>query len=454
MGMKKPSSLKTAFWRFLFMLLGGLFGAVAVPFLLVTVSTTLGLTTYGDYSEIRANELAPILAATPDLSDVQIPMGIEYALLDKNYQLIETTLDENELEQAMRYATTGASDQNLQKRYLLVTRENEYIVLQYYIGAQYTNEWMNKYLPSPDMLLIVLIAAGGIFVCLFLTTRFAKKLRLQLVPLFEATSEVAKQNLDFEVGHSNIKEFEDVLISFSHMKESLKDSLEQQWKAEQMQKEQIAALAHDLKTPLTVIQGNADLISETELDEEQRLYAEYISSSSEQMQLYIRTLIDISRAATGYQLHMEDIDLPAYVEQLREQIDALCQTKKIGLQVQIEHLPAVLSADKLLLERAIMNVVNNALDYSPQDSSISISMMGDNGSLKISVTDAGPGFSQEDLLHAEEQFYMADRSRSSNLHFGMGLFITKSIVQQHDGQLILSNSEITGGAQVTISIPY
>ena len=107
------------------MLLGGLFGAVAVPFLLVTVSTTLGLTTYGDYSEIRANELVPILAATPDLSDVQIPMGIEYALLDKNYQLIETTLDETELEQAMRYATTGASDQNLQKRYLLVTRENE-----------------------------------------------------------------------------------------------------------------------------------------------------------------------------------------------------------------------------------------------------------------------------------------------------------------------------------------
>ena len=453
MGMKKPSSLKIAFWRFLFMQLVGLFGAVAIPFLLVTVSTTLGLTTYGDYSEIRANELAPILAATPDLSDVQIPMGIEYALLDKNYQLIETTLDENELEQAMRYATTGASDQNLQKRYLLVTRENEYIVLQYYIGAQYTNEWMNKYLPSPDILLIVLIAAGGIFVCLLLTARFAKNLRLQLVPLFEATSEVAKQNLDFEVGHSNIKEFEDVLISFSHMKESLKASLEHQWKAEQMQKEQIAALAHDLKTPLTVIQGNADLISETELDEEQCLYAEYIISSSEQMQLYIRTLIDISRAATGYQLHVEDIDLPAYVEQLQRQIGALCQTKKIGLQMEIEHLPAVLSADKLLLERAIMNVVNNALDYSQQDSSISISITGGKGNLQILVTDAGPGFSQEDLLHAEEQFYMADHSRSSNLHFGMGLFITKSIVQQHGGQLILSNSEKTGGAQVTMKIP-
>ncbi len=251
------------------------------------------------------------------------------------------------------------------------------------------------------------------------------------------------------------------------MKESLKASLEQQWKVEHMQKEQIAALAHDLKTPLTVIQGNVDLISETELDEEQRLYAEYISSSSEQMQLYIRTLIDISRAASGYQLHMEDIDVLsyveqlrgqidalAYVEQLREQITALCQTKKIGLQMELEHLPDVLSVDKLLLERAIMNVINNALDYSTQDSSIHISIIGGKQHLKITITDAGPGFSQEDLLHAEEQFYMADHSRSSNLHFGMGLFITKSIVQQHGGQLDLSNSEKTGGAQVTISIPY
>ena len=454
MGIKKPATLKTAFWRFLFLLLAGLFGAVAVPFVLMTASTTLGLTTYGDYSEIRANELAPILAATPDLSNVQIPKGIEYALLDKNYQLLETTLNGNELEQAMRYAITGENSQNLQKRYLLVTRENEYVVLQYYIGAQFTNEWMNEHLPSPDILMIVLIASGCIFVCLFLTARFAKNLRLQLAPLFQATSEVAKQNLDFHVGHSKIREFEDVLISFSHMKDNLKKSLEQQWSAEQTQREQIAALAHDLKTPLTVIQGNADLMRETDLDGEQRLYMEYINSSSEQMQLYIKTLIDISRAATGYQLHMEIINLADYVEYLRGQVSALCQTKKNNLQVEIKNLPITLSADRLLLERAIMNVVNNALDFSPLTGSVYLSITGDNNNLRITITDTGNGFSREDLLHAQEQFYMADHSRSSNLHFGMGLFITKSIVQQHGGQLILGNSDKTGGAQVTIKIPY
>ncbi len=452
----KIATLRTAFIKYLVMLIGGLALSVITPFLIFTIFASLGIVNYANQSEEFVKTIAPVLASTPDLADVteNMPPGCDYLLLDKSYTILETSLKNDDVKSALRYATDGVNTANNGKQFLLITRDKELIVLQYYIGSRFINPWLNKYFPSPEMILYSLIALNCVFVCILLTIRFSRRLQKQLVPIMNATEEISSQNLDFEIGHSNIKEFEDVLLSFSKMRDNLKNSLEQQWAAEQMQKEQIAALAHDLKTPLTVIQGNADLIIETDLDEEQRLYAEYISNSSEQMQLYIRTLIDISRAATGYQLRMENVDLPAYVEQLRGQIDALCQTKKIGLQMEIEHLPALLSADKLLLGRAIMNVVNNALDYSPQDSYISISITGNKGGLQISVTDAGPGFSQEDLLHAEEQFYMADHSRSSNLHFGMGLFITKSIVQHHGGQLDLSNSEKTGGAQVTISIPY
>lgn len=452
----KIATLRTAFIKYLVMLIGSLALSVITPFLIFTIFASLGIVNYANQSEEFVKTIAPVLASTPDLADVteNMPPGCDYLLLDKSYTILETSLKNDDVKSALRYATDGVNNANNGKQFLLITRDKELIVLQYYIGSRFINPWLNKYFPSPEMILYSLIALNCVFVCILLTIRFSRRLQKQLVPIMNATEEISSQNLDFEIGHSNIKEFEDVLLSFSKMRDNLKNSLEQQWVAEQMQKEQIAALAHDLKTPLTVIQGNADLIIETDLDEEQRLYAEYISNSSEQMQLYIRTLIDISRAATGYQLRMENVDLPAYVEQLRGQIDALCQTKKIGLQMEIEHLPALLSADKLLLERAIMNVVNNALDYSPQDSYISISITGNKGGLQVSVTDAGPGFSQENLLHAEEQFYMADHSRSSNLHFGMGLFITKSIVQHHGGQLDLSNSEKTGGAQVTISIPY
>lgn len=114
--------------------------------------------------------------------------------------------------------------------------------------------------------------------------------------------------------------------------------------------------------------------------------------------------------------------------------------EKIRLQIELVSLPVTLSTDKLLLERAIMNVVNNALDYSPRNGSIYVSIVGHENCLQISITDEGKGFSQEDLLHAQEQFYMADRSRSSDLHFGRGLFITNSIIQQHGGRLILENS--------------
>ena len=154
------------------------------------------------------------------------------------------------------------------------------------------------------------------------------------------------------------------LHHFSDMKDNLKISLERQWKTEQTQKEQIAALAHDLKTPLTVIQGNADLLTETNLDDEQRLYAGYVVESSGQMQSYIQTLIDISRAAVGYQLHIESIDLPAFMQHLFGYMESLCRTKEIRLQMNTVSLPQMLKFDRVLIERAIMNVISNGLDYS------------------------------------------------------------------------------------------
>ena len=454
MGIKKATSLKASFWKFLCMLLIGLMVSIAIPFSLILAGTRIGFITYADYSERSAKNLVPIIAATPDLTDVQLPMGCKYLVLDKNYQMRETSLEGEDLDRAMEYALSGKINENLNKQYLFVTRENEYVVLQYYIGSQFINEWFYNHFPSPEILLYILMGINCIAVCVILTAKFAKNMRAQLSPLFEATEKVAEQNLDFEVGHSKIKEFEDVLCSFSDMKNNLKSSLEKQWSAEQLQKEQIAALAHDLKTPLTVIQGNIDLISETELDDEQRLYAGYITESSGQMGVYIRTLIDISRTVAGYQLNLEEFDIADYMEQIEAQANSLCLTKEICLHMETGENLGTFKADKLLLERAIMNVIGNALDYSPPKGTVYVEVQKPDDFLQISIIDEGTGFTNEDLHHAREQFFMGDNSRSSNMHFGMGLYITSSIVKQHNGELTLKNSDKTGGAKVTIKVPY
>ncbi len=75
-------------------------------------------------------------------------------------------------------------------------------------------------------------------------------------------------------------------------------------------------------------------------------------------------------------------------------------------------------------------------------------------SLKFQSQTRGGGFSNEALQHAQEQFFMGDQSRNSKLHFGMGLYTAKSIMEQHNGELILENSKSTGGAKVILKIPF
>lgn len=454
MELTKTTSLKTAFWKFLLMLIMGLLLSVVIPFGALLLSVTLGGVTYANYSEQMTKKLVPIIASTPNLSEVNLPSACKYLRLDKHYQIIESTLEDEELEQALKFAISGETEENLNKQYILVTRDNEYVILQYYIGSQFTNDWMNEHLPSPEILLYIIIGTNCISISFLLTTRFSRNLRLQLAPLFNATEEVSKQNLDFEVGHSKIKEFEDLLLSFAEMKTNLRVSLEQQWKTEQVQKEQIAALAHDIKTPLTIIQGNTDLLSDTILDSEQKLYVNYILESSIQMQEYIKTMIDISRAAVGYQLNIEKVNTYDYIDGIRAKMKLLCLSNKIKLKLDLSSVPKLMQIDKMQMERAIMNVVNNALYYSKEGGTIYCDIWSEDNYLFISITDEGVGFTREALQHAQERFFMDDNSRSSRMHFGMGLYITSSIVKQHGGKIILENSLQTYGARVIIKIPY
>lgn len=452
MGIKNKHTLKVVFCQFAISLIIALAAAIILPFGLETLAINIGLATRANQSELQVKELMPVLTIAPDITKVIIPQECGYLILDKEFKELFSNMDEKEKADALLYAKGEYIGYGSGKQFVLVVRENEYCVLRYYVGSQFTIAWLPENFISPDMLTVILMIINSLAVIIFITAKFAKNLRVQLKPIFEATTEVAEQNLDFEIGHSKIKEFEDILLSFGNMKKKLKVSLEQQWKTEQVQKEQIAALAHDLKTPLTIIQGNAELICEADPNAEQSLYAKYILKSSKQMQTYIKTLIDISKAVIGYKFHEENINLIDYFEKIKVQINALCLSRKIQLVMEVSEVPELFKGDGPLLERAIMNVINNALDYSPRNGTIFVYVKKEM-ELVISVIDEGKGFSKEALHHAKEQFYIADQSRGSKMHFGMGLYITSFIVQQHGGSLHLDNDEITHGAKVIIKIP-
>ena len=117
------------------------------------------------------------------------------------------------------------------------------------------------------------------------------------------------------------------------------------------------------------------------------------------------------------------------MQEIHTQAKGLCAAKNIHLEWGENFNQEYILADSEQLIRAFANVLSNAIDM-------------------------GRGFSPEALKHATEQFYMDEQSRHSKSHYGIGLYVANSIITQHDGQLILSNSEKTGGAQVIIKIPY
>ena len=213
----KITTLKTAFIKYLVMLVGGLGLSVVIPFIILWLCVNFGVINYANRNEQIVKAVAPVLASMPDLTTMTetIPDGCDYLLLDKSYNILETTLTDSELKPALEYATKGSLPPDNDKQFTLVTRDNELIVLQYYIGSRFLNPWLNRHLPSPEILLLCFISLNGILVCVLLTLHFSGRLRKQLLPLFHATEEISSQNLDFEIGKSNIKEFEDVLLSFS-----------------------------------------------------------------------------------------------------------------------------------------------------------------------------------------------------------------------------------------------
>jgi signal transduction histidine kinase len=252
---------------------------------------------------------------------------------------------------------------------------------------------------------------------------------------------------------SGIKEIDQVLSSMDDMRIALKQSLEKQWRMEQNRKEQISALAHDFKTPLTILKGNLDLLLAAERDNLCNEYLKDAKGSLEQMEIFLNQLLEMTRAERGYSMHAEKEELGKLIAEAVAPLVRIADQKEITILMEHEEKETFVLADKLLIERAIHNLITNALDFTPPHGIIRVILKAEEENALIIVTDSGIGFSKNTLKHGTEQFYMEDTSRNRKNHYGLGLYIVDSIVKQHSGSMKLMNDEETGGAKIIIQLP-
>lgn len=244
---------------------------------------------------------------------------------------------------------------------------------------------------------------------------------------------------------------------FGAMRTSLAESLEARWAAERGQREQVASLAHDLKTPLTVLRANADFVAEEledEKDADLAAAARDIAGSVERLDGYVRLLIEASRGSGGAER------APMRPAELCEQVlaEAAQIARARGVTLDATTGPAVAGApeaplDRTALARAAANLVANAAEHAR--SRVAVSCDVESGHLVIEVADDGPGFSPAALERGCERLFTDDSSRSSRdggRHYGLGLHAAAEAASAHGGSVSLANSP-SGGAVATIAVP-
>lgn len=457
---KKAVPLSIFYLKYLLFTLAGIIAVVIIIFSIFEIMLINGLVYPANYAQEQAETAVEKIAGTGTFSRELVPSLCKYVLFDKYGNVKEGNLHGSGLPdawEAVNNNLNGKQDSRgslfgNQYYYKIVKCREGYCVIAYNLIPQYKHPLMRKYMPAPQNMLLACAVCFILLVVVLVSVCFGRALKDKLIPLISAAGKIQSQELGFTIMPSGIKEISDVLNAIDNMRAALKESLESQWKSEQAQKEQILALAHDLKTPLTLVRGNAELLYDTELTKEQEELAGYICKSSLQMQDYVQKLLDITRH--GYKLELKELPARNFLDSITEQAEGLCSACNISFQKNFNCNLQYFMADKEELLRAFLNVFSNAAEYTPEGGIIYFEAFIENNLIIFKITDTGRGFSEEALKSAKKQFYMDDKSRNSKKHSGIGLYMADLVIKQHNGELVLGNSGKTGGAEVVVKIPY
>lgn len=381
-----------------------------------------------------------------------LPDGTRYVFLTRNFKLKKSNMPVNLQEESLLNYQFKNAHGGIYGYFQSFERSDGIVIVNYQLSPRYRNEWLNQHFPNADLMMIGSMMVSVLLIFVVLTFFYANKLRQQLRPILRATEKIAEQDLEFQTSRSTIKEFNQVLSGLDHMRVALRESLMENWKAEQDKQNQISALTHDLKTPLTVARGNAELLAMTPLDEEQTDLLEHFQKGIAQVDAYVQELSEVNNTSFKKTLTLGEVSVKDFVEDIYDQSLSLAQTKQINVAFDKKDIKKEIIGhwDRSLLNRAFMNIISNAVEHTPSGSQLLLTARVEEDEFKFICLDSGPGFSLESLEKATQLFYQEDKSRQSRNHSGLGLTIANDIVRLHHGSLSLENDDTTGSAKVTI----
>lgn len=353
----------------------------------------------------------------------------------QNDAVLQTNMDDRHLKIALNAFHGSGNLRYTQYQYDVKMADGSFCLLQYDYATPYADPALRDTLPDFQTCYIVLLAALILVWLGWQTHCTVRVFAAETARLHLAVDAIAAQQPErIDADGAHLREFSATLHAMQTMGRELTNSLQSQWRMEQQRAEQIAALTHDLKTPLSIIQGNADLLAEDALSADQQTQVEAILRGTDRAQQYLAAL----RTACAPPATGETFPSHTLVSALAETARALCAPAGVQLILN-EQWQGTLCAAQCDLLRAAENLLDNAVRYTPRGGTVTLLVTKEKQDFILRVTDTGPGFTAEALARAGELLY-TEAVRSDTAHQGFGLYFARRVALSHSGTLRLSNT--------------
>ncbi|HEY5730315.1 MAG TPA: ATP-binding protein [Anaerolineales bacterium] len=286
----------------------------------------------------------------------------------------------------------------------------------------------------------------GAVIALLLGIFLSRTLTRPIRELTHATHAVSEGNLAQQVPVRSNDELGDLAKAFNKMSAELSRSVN-------TRKQMTADIAHELRTPLSLILGHAEAVHDDVLPPTKENF-EIIREEATRLEHLVDDLRTLSLADAGeLSINLQTVEPGRLLQDVASRYQMEAKKKNIELKLDIASNLPTLELDPVRMTQVLTNILDNALHHTPENGLIQISAIKVGKHVEYSILDSGPGLSAEELEHIFERFYRADASRRrEDGGSGLGLAIAKSIVQLHGGQLS-AESEAGKGLRVIISLP-
>ncbi|MEG0050778.1 MAG: ATP-binding protein [Terrisporobacter sp.] len=396
------------------------------------------------------------------LENIINPNKIQYEVISLNnkstYGNIEDKTEINKKELLKKINKKDIELDNT-KEYLPIFNENNDLVgcmlLSYNSGSgQIAQSAYNNFIVlgvtylSPFIFIIIYTLVFG--------KSFSKNINNQFKRLMDASEKIKNQDLDFTLGYPYNNEVGKLTDSFENMRVNLKETLNNQWRSEKEKQEIIQALSHDLRSPLTVVKGNVELLQSGAYKNEEKLkrYLNSIEKSTNRAVVLVEDLNTLSKIDDmDFSLNKEQINIKELIKEKIEEYDLLMENKNIKFEAEFDNIDEnnVVYLDKGKISRVLDNIITNSFRYIKENGRIHIKLSTGDNCIIFKIKDNGCGFVENDVEKVFQRFYKSDKSRTkSEGNSGLGLYICKQIIDKHGGTIKAFNEN---GGVIEFNIP-